>query len=147
MLTRGLALHPGTRNRYTRTQHRPASRQVNDHGRVSGPHRDAARPDNGIQLANIFKYERRQDFSYIMMPGRDELQFFGSRDITAADGPWRMEIRGDELSMNSQLHISIIAVHKDNRAMRPLTQIDGLDPDGSARQTVSTGLVRKSQDR
>ena len=25
--------------RYTRTQHRPASRQVNDHGRVSGTHR------------------------------------------------------------------------------------------------------------
>ena len=26
--------------RYTRTQHRPASRQVNDHGRVSGTHRE-----------------------------------------------------------------------------------------------------------
>ena len=42
-LTRGFALHPGTRNRYeirdTRTQHRPLSRQVNDHGRVSGAHR------------------------------------------------------------------------------------------------------------
>ena len=42
-LTRGFALHPGTRNRYeirdTRTQHRPPSRQVNDHGRVSGTHR------------------------------------------------------------------------------------------------------------
>ena len=42
-LTRGFALHPGTRNRYkirdTRTQHRPASQQVNDHGRVSGTHR------------------------------------------------------------------------------------------------------------
>ena len=42
-LTRGFALHPGTRNRYeirdTRTQHRPASRRVNDHGRVSGTHR------------------------------------------------------------------------------------------------------------
>ena len=25
--------------RYTRTQHRPTSRQVNDHGRVSGTHR------------------------------------------------------------------------------------------------------------
>ena len=38
-LTRGYALHTGTRNRYefryTRTQHRPPSRQVNDHGRVS----------------------------------------------------------------------------------------------------------------
>ena len=28
--------------RYTRTQHRPASRQVNDHVRVSGTHRDCA---------------------------------------------------------------------------------------------------------
>ena len=41
-LTRDYALHPGTRNRYeirdTRTQHRPPSRQVNDHGRVSGTH-------------------------------------------------------------------------------------------------------------
>ena len=41
-LTGGFALHPGTRNRYeircTRTQHRPASRQVNDRGRVSGTH-------------------------------------------------------------------------------------------------------------
>ena len=97
---------------------------------------DAARPDEGIQLANIFKYERRQDFSYIMMPGRDRLQFFGSRDITAGDGPWGIEIRGDELNMNSQLNISIIAVHKDNRYLRPIIQIDGLDPHGSARQTV-----------
>ena len=44
-LTRGFALHPGTRNRYeiryTRTQHRPPSRQANDHGRVSGTHRAA----------------------------------------------------------------------------------------------------------
>ena len=45
-LTRGFALHPGTRNRYeiryTRTQHRPPSRQVNDHGRVSGTQRLAS---------------------------------------------------------------------------------------------------------
>ena len=41
-LTRGFALHPGTRNRYeiryTRTQHRPPSLQANDHDRVSGTH-------------------------------------------------------------------------------------------------------------
>ena len=39
-LTRGFALHPGTRNRYkiryTRTQHRPPSRHVNGHDGVSG---------------------------------------------------------------------------------------------------------------
>ena len=52
-LTRGFALHPGTRNRYeiryTRTQHRPPSRQANDHGRVSGTHRlpDAATQGSG----------------------------------------------------------------------------------------------------
>lgn len=97
---------------------------------------DAAHPDDGIQLANIFKYERRQDFSYIMMPGRDTLQFFGSRDITATDEPWRIEIRGDELNMNSQLNISIIAVHKDNRYLFPIVQIDGLDPHGSGKQTI-----------
>ena len=98
---------------------------------------DAARPDNEIQLGNIFKYERRQDFSYIMMPGLDGLRFFGSRDITAV-GPWSTEILGDELSMNSQLHISLIAVHKGNRYMRPLIQIDGLDQDNSGEQTVVT---------
>ena len=46
-LTRGFALHPGTRNRYkiryTTNQHRPPSRQVNDHGRVSGTHTVPAR--------------------------------------------------------------------------------------------------------
>ena len=50
-LTRGFALRPGTRNRceirYTRTQHRPAARQVNDHGRVSAAAGSASwcRPD------------------------------------------------------------------------------------------------------
>ena len=51
-LTRGFALHPGTRHRYeiryTRTQHRPASRQVNDHGpsfrHPQGPVPDDAAP-------------------------------------------------------------------------------------------------------
>ena len=33
--------------RYTRTQHRPASRQVNDHGRVSGTHRQFYCPPLG----------------------------------------------------------------------------------------------------
>ena len=40
------------RNRYkircTRTQHRPASRQVNDHGRVSGTHRVAGPRNNAV---------------------------------------------------------------------------------------------------
>ena len=52
-LTRGFALHPGTGNRYeircTRTQHRTASRQVNDHGRVCGTHTPPA-----CEVDNIF---------------------------------------------------------------------------------------------
>ena len=39
--------------RYTRTQHRPASRQVNDHGRVSGTHRVKSLPTSGVWLARI----------------------------------------------------------------------------------------------
>ena len=54
-LTRGYALHPGTRNRYeiryTRTQHRPPSRQVNDHGRVSGTHRQDPTRDHPLPQA------------------------------------------------------------------------------------------------
>ena len=50
-LTRGFALLSGTRNRYeiwyTRTQHRPPSRQVNDHGRVSGTHTVSGRVVHG----------------------------------------------------------------------------------------------------
>lgn len=99
---------------------------------------DAAHPDEEIQLGNIFKYERRQDFSYIMMPSNEGLLFFGSRDITAPDNPWSAEVRGDDLDTNSQIHISIISVHKDNEYLRPLIQIDGLDPNGSTKQTVIT---------
>ena len=55
-LTRGFALHPGTRNRYkiryTTNQHRPPSRQVNDHGRVSGTHRAAVVPAQNLWIAD-----------------------------------------------------------------------------------------------
>ena len=58
-LTRGFALHSGTRNlyeiRYTRTQHRPASRQVNDHGRVSGTH------SPGLGLAQPARYRESSE--------------------------------------------------------------------------------------
>ena len=99
---------------------------------------DAEHPDLGMQLTSIFKYERRKDFSYLMMPTRDGLAFFGARDITAVGGPWRDEIHADELTMNSQIHVSIIVVHKGNTSLPPLIQIDGLDPSGSGRQTVFT---------
>ena len=62
-LTRGFALHPGTRNRYmmrdTRTQHRPASRQVNDHGRVSGTHRAMRRRYQRHKVSGVMSQARR----------------------------------------------------------------------------------------
>ena len=63
-LTRGFSLHPGTRNRYeiryTRTQHRPASRQVNDHGRVSGTHRQRCAAPCVVFVAVVGGLERRE---------------------------------------------------------------------------------------
>ena len=62
-MTRGYALHPGTRNRYeiryTRTQHRPASRQVNDHGRVSGTHTGfpSRAPGTFLRLLDVGAFE------------------------------------------------------------------------------------------
>ena len=58
-LTRGFALHPGTRNRYeiryTRTQHRPPSRQVNDHGSPSRfTHTRALLRDRASQFTGDF---------------------------------------------------------------------------------------------
>ena len=45
------------RNRYkircTRTQHRPPSRHVNDHGRVSGTHRGPWRSVDDVELATL----------------------------------------------------------------------------------------------
>ena len=56
-LTRGFALHPGTKNRYeiryTSTQHRPPSRLVNDHGQVSGTHRQIQNTRNQDQMASL----------------------------------------------------------------------------------------------
>ena len=53
-LTRGFALHPGTRNRYkiryTRTQDRPASLQVNAHDRVFGTHTRQRALERGMVL-------------------------------------------------------------------------------------------------
>ena len=64
-LTRGFALHPGTRNRYeiryTRTQHRPASRQVNDQGRVSGTH-----TAQGNALTSVFVIPHIHHFDVLL---------------------------------------------------------------------------------
>ena len=53
--------------RYTTNQHRPASRQVNDHGRVSGTHRHRSPHTNGVveRWIESLKYERlyREDIA------------------------------------------------------------------------------------
>ena len=82
-LTRGYALHPGTRNRYeiryTRTQHRPPSRQVNDHGRVSGTHKSA-----------VSQLERGDDVRVSTL--RSYLEGLGARlQITAVFGDGEAE--------------------------------------------------------
>ena len=99
---------------------------------------DVAQADKGIQPTNILKYERRRDVSLIAIMNDGKLDFFGAKDITASDTLQRVNISKDELSMNSKVHISIIAVGKGNRYLAPLIQIDGLDPIKQAKQTVFT---------
>ena len=74
-LTSGFALHPGTRNRheirYTRIQHRPESRHVNDHGRVFDTHRPGAPASSTSPRSQLLD----------MVPGR------------TADGPARWLLR------------------------------------------------------
>ena len=99
---------------------------------------DVDQADKGIQLWNVFRYERRSDFSFIMMLNNDKLDFFGAKDITASDNPVSVTFDKDDLTMNSQIHISVLAVGKGNRFLQPIIQADGLDPVGNGRQTVFT---------
>ena len=97
---------------------------------------DADQAENGIQLINILKYERRSDFSFIVVHNGGRLDFFGAKDVTASDIPLKVYLGKDGLSMNSKVHISIIAVGKENRFLPPMIQIDGLDPTEQEKQTV-----------
>ena len=76
--------------------------------------------------------------SYIAMLNNGQLDFFGAKDITASDEPSQFEVGGRDFTMNSSVHISIIAVGKGGRFASPLIQIDGLDPAEQAKQTVFT---------
>ena len=99
---------------------------------------DGANLEKGIQLMNVLKYERRPKFSFIAMLNDGKIDFFGAKDITASDDPISITFRSGELTMNSRIHISIIAVGHGNRLLRPIIQIDGLDPAEDERQTVFT---------
>jgi len=101
---------------------------------------DVDQADKGIQLWNVFRYERRPDFSFIVMVNDDKLEFFGARDITASDDPISVTFDRDSLTMNSQIHISIIAVGKGHRFLQPIIQVDGLAQLGNGKQTVFTNF-------
>ena len=99
---------------------------------------DVDQADKGILLWNVFRYERRSDFSFIMMLNNDKLDFFGAKDITASDEPMSVTFDKDDLTMNSHVHVSILAVGRGSRFLEPMIQVDGLDPVGNGRQTVFT---------
>ena len=99
---------------------------------------DVDQAEKRIQLANVLKYERRPDFSFITMLNDGKLDFFGAKDITACDTPLKVSLGRDDFTMNSKVHISIIAVGKGNRFLSPMIQIDGLDPAEQTKQTVFT---------
>lgn len=95
--------------------------------------------DSDIHLVNVLKYERRHDVSLITMLNKDELVFFGAKDITASDEPISMTANAD-LTMNSKVHMSIITMRKNKKYTLPLIQIDGLNPANQGKQTVFSGL-------
>ena len=99
---------------------------------------DAKRPDQGIQLANILKYERRPSASVIATTDGQQLDWFGAKDITASDAPVSLRVGGRDFTMNSDVHVTILAVGTGNRYLAPLFQIDGLDPQRRSKQTVFT---------
>ena len=99
---------------------------------------DLDQADKGIQLGNVLKYERRSDVSFIAMMNNGQLDFFGAKDITASAGPSEFRVGGPDFTMNSDVHISLIAVGKGGRFASPIIQIDGLDPAKRAKPTVFT---------
>ena len=99
---------------------------------------DMEQADRWIQLANVLKYERRSQVSYVAMVNNGQLDVFGAKDITDADRPLQFRVGGPDFTMNSSVHISILAVGKGGKYLSPIVQIDGLDPLGQAKQTVFT---------
>ena len=99
---------------------------------------DVDQAEKGIQLMNVLKYQRRPDFSFITMLNNKKLDFFGAKDITASGEPITVRFVWDDITMNSKVHISIIAVGRRNRFLDPMIQIDGLDPSEQSKQTVFT---------
>ena len=99
---------------------------------------DADKIEQGIHLMNVLKYERRPDVSFVIMLNGDKLDFFGAKDIASGNEPVQVTLNSDDLTMNSKVHISIIAVGKGSQFLPPIIQIDGLDDSEETKQTVFT---------
>ena len=106
---------------------------------------DAKEPNGNIRLANVFKYERRPCASIVAMLNNGKLNFFGAKDITANDEPLAVRVGGQGFTLNSQVHISILAVGVDNRYLAPLIQIDGLGPTEERNQAFFTSFSDSGQ--
>ena len=94
--------------------------------------------DKGIQIMNVLKYERRPEVCFVVMLNDEKLDFFGAKDITAPDSPTFVRLGKGDLTMNSKVHISIIAVGKENRYLPAMIQIEGLVPTDQVPPTVNT---------
>ena len=99
---------------------------------------DVDQAEKGIRPMNVLKYQRRPDFSSITMLNNGKLDFFCAKDITASDEPITVRFGRDDITMNSKVHISIIAVGRGTRFLDPMIQIDGLDSAEESKQTVFT---------
>ena len=106
---------------------------------------DIDQVEKGIQLMNVLKYQRRPVFSFITMLNNGKLEFFGAKDITASAEPITVKFGRGDITMNSRVHISIIAVGKGNRFLPPMIQIDGLDSEEQTKQTVFTRFDKEGR--
>ena len=102
---------------------------------------DVEDPEQGVQLLNVLKYERRRDFSFVLMLHGDGPRVFGAKDIAASDRPMEIALNREDFKMDStKTHISIIAVRNGDIWLAPMIQIDGIDPTGTVKPTVFTWI-------
>ena len=98
---------------------------------------DVDRVSEGIRPWTVLKYERRSEVSVVTMALPDRLEFFGARDILASDEPLKYSVGGDSFTMNSKVHVSIVAVCKGTRFLAPMIQIEGVAPQSEAKKPYS----------
>lgn len=64
------------------------------------------------------------------------LQTHAGADALAGDMPVSLRVGGKDFTMDSRVHVTILAVGARRRYCALLVQIDGLDPEGRSRQTA-----------